>query len=128
MVLKLSYESDPEIGPTLIPFNAVIDSCQVSELIVPQDSALIYTVSDEEINIKLESTQSPDCGLPLQYTGAVVETGGSFPEFITLDSELGQLTIFTEDSSTVGIYEILLKASVEQDQEVTGSFQVTIVV
>ena len=49
MVLKLSYESDPEIKPILIPFNAVIDSCQVSELVVPQDSALIYTVSDEEI-------------------------------------------------------------------------------
>ena len=56
MVLKLSYASDSEIQPVLVPFNAVIDACQVTELFVPQDSALIYTVSDEEINIKLEST------------------------------------------------------------------------
>ena len=54
MVLKLSY-SDPDIKPVLIPFNAIIDSCEVTEVKVPSDFAVIYTVSGDELKIKLRA-------------------------------------------------------------------------
>ena len=113
MVLMFSYNQDPAIKPILIPFSAIVNACQVDSVKVPQDFVVMYTVADEEIKIQLKASQNPDCGYAINYSGAVIETGGNLPDFIILDSELGELTVFSEQSSAVGIYEILLKASVE---------------
>ena len=96
MALKFSYDSDPEIRPVIVPFNAVVDACQVSRIEVPQDFAVMYTVAEPEIKIQLRATQSPDCGFAINYSGAVVETGGGFPEFIILDPQAGELTVFSD--------------------------------
>ena len=127
MVLMFSYNQDPAIKPILIPFSAIVNACQVDSVKVPQDFAVMYTVAEEEIKIQLKASQSPDCGYAINYSGSVIDTGGNLPDFIILDSELEELTVFSDQSSAVGIYEILLKASVE-DQEISGDFQVTVVI
>ena len=108
MVLKFSYDSDPAIQPLKIPFNAIVGACHIDSIEIPQDFAVAYTEADEELKIQLNASLKPECGYAIKYSASIIGSGGNFPEFIILDSELGQLTVFSDQSSAVGIYEILL--------------------
>ena len=108
MILKFSYDSDPAIQPIVIPFNAIVGACLIDSIEKPQDFAVAQTQADEELKIQLKASQKPDCGYAIKYSASIIGAGGNFPEFIILDSELGQLTVFSDQSSAVGIYEILL--------------------
>ena len=127
MVLKFSYDPDTAIQPLMIPFNAIVGACHIETIEIPQDFAVAYTEADEELKIQLNASLKPECGYAIKYSVSALGAGVNLPEFIILDSNSGQLTVFSDQSSDVGIYEILVTASVDE-QDISKDLKVTVVV
>ena len=107
-ILVESFNYPNEIKPVIISVMIEVESCEVADLIEPEDSKFssLYLAFDLPLNLNIYLPlyePSPSCNLSnadVEYR--VVDENNSLPDWVTFDADSRTLTAYSNDSDLIG--------------------------